>query len=109
MEIRFKDKKLQELCEQERVAKRKLGNNMARKLKARLTNLMVASNVTELQAGRPHPLEGDRAGQFALDLVHPQRLVFEPAHETVPRLEDGGIDWSQVTQVCIVWIGDYHD
>lgn len=109
MEIRFKDKKLQELCEQERVAKRKLGNNMARKLKARWEDLIAASNVTELQAGRPHPLEGDRAGQFALDLVHPRRLVFEPAHETVPRREDGGIDWSQVTQICIVWIGDYHD
>jgi proteic killer suppression protein len=41
--------------------------------------------------------------------VHPQRLVFEPAHETTPRLEDDGIDWSQVTQICIIWIGDYHD
>jgi proteic killer suppression protein len=58
---------------------------------------------------RPHPLKGDRDGQFALDLVHPQRLLFEPANETIPRLEDGGIDWSQVTQICIIWIGDYHD
>jgi proteic killer suppression protein len=109
MEISFKDKKLKELCEQESVAQRELGKNMARKLKARLADLIAAANVTELQAGRPHPLKGDRAGQFALDLVHPQRLVFEPAHETTPHLEDDGIDWSQVTQICIIWIGDYHD
>ncbi|HIK12331.1 MAG TPA: killer suppression protein HigA [Oscillatoriaceae cyanobacterium M33_DOE_052] len=109
MEISFRDKKLQELCEQESVAQRKLGKNTARKLKARLADLMAAANVSELQAGRPHPLKGDRVGQFALDLVHPQRLVFKPAHETIPRLEDGGIDWSQVTQIYIIWIGDYHD
>ncbi|MGL5195521.1 MAG: type II toxin-antitoxin system RelE/ParE family toxin, partial [Chroococcales cyanobacterium] len=78
MEISFRDKKLKELCEQKRVAQRKLGTNMARKLERRFADLIAVSNVTELQAGRPHPLEGDRAGQFALDLVHPQRLVFEP-------------------------------
>mgnify|MGYP001810691420 CR=1 FL=1 len=109
MEISFKDKKLKELCEQESAAQRELGKNMARKLKARLADLIAAANVSELQAGRPHPLKGDRVGQFALDLVHPQRLLFEPAHETIPRLEDGGIDWSQVTQIYIIWIGDYHD
>ena len=109
MEISFKDKKLKQLCEQESIALGKFGKNMARKLKARLADLMVVANVTELQAGRPHPLKGDRDGQFALDLVHPLRLVFKPAHDTIPRLEDGGIDWSQVTQVCIIWIGDYHD
>ncbi|MBD2542879.1 MULTISPECIES: hypothetical protein [Planktothricoides] len=34
---------------------------MARKLKARLADSIAAANVTELQAGRPHPLKGDRA------------------------------------------------
>ena len=37
-------------------------------------------------------MKRNRAGQFALDLVHPQRLVFELAHEPIPHLEDGGID-----------------
>ena len=26
---------------------------------------------------RFHPLKGDRAGQYAVDLIHPWRLVFE--------------------------------
>ena len=109
MRIDFKDKTLKALCEQEKLAQRKLGKQMARKLKARLGDLDAASSVTALPAGHPHPLTGDRAGQYALDLVQPERLVFEPDHEPVPRTKDGGIDWSQVTRVRIIWIGDYHD
>jgi toxin HigB-1 len=109
MRITFKDEDYQSLCEQSNIAQRKLGPQMAKKLRARLAELMAASSVAELCAGRPHPLKGDRAGQFALDLVHPRRLVFEPDQDPVPFKDDGGIDWSQVTQVCIVWIGDYHD
>ena len=109
MNINFKNETWKDLCEQENLAQRKLRPKMAKKLRGRLADLMAASSVTELCAGRPHPLTGDRAGQFALDLVHPYRLVFEPNHNPVPCTEDGGIDWSQVTQVCIIWIGDYHD
>jgi proteic killer suppression protein len=65
--------------------------------------------VRELVAGRPHPLKGDRAGQLALDLAGGKRLVFEPIEDPIPQHQDGNIDWSKVTQVCIVFVGDYHD
>lgn len=109
MEITFADGKLQELCEQEKIAQKKLGQPCARKLRVRLVNLMAAEVVTDLVAGRPHPLKGDRFGQFALDLEGGRRLVFEPANEPIPLNKDGGIDWSQVTEVKIVFVGDYHD
>jgi toxin HigB-1 len=109
MKIVFKNKALKDLCEQAKLAQRKLGQEMARKLRARLADLCAASSVAELSAGRPHPLTGNRAGEFALDLVHPQRLVFEAAHDPVPQTADGGTDWHRVTRVCIIWIGDYHD
>jgi toxin HigB-1 len=109
MEIIFADDKLQDLCEQEKIAQKKLGQPCARKLRVRLVNLLAAEVVTDLVAGRPHPLKGDRLGQFALDLEGGRRLVFEPAHEPIPMNEDGGIDWSQVTEVKIVFVGDYHD
>jgi proteic killer suppression protein len=48
-------------------------------------------------------------GQFALDLDGGRRLVFEPAHDPIPRKDDGGIDWSAVSRISIVFIGDYHD
>ncbi len=109
MEIRFKDKKLRRLCEERAVAEQKLGAACARKLRARLSDLEAASVVSELPAGNPHPLKGDRAGQFSLNLAGGWRLVFAPANDPCPRHADGGIDWFQVTIVSIEYIGDYHD
>lgn len=108
MDISFKDKKLQALCEQSALAERKLGRKMAKKLRSRLSDLQAAAVVTDLCAGRPHPLEGDRRGQFALDLVHPARLVFVAKDDPIPTKEDGSIDWSKVTQIQIIEIKDYH-
>lgn len=109
MDIHFKDKKIRELCEKRAVAEKKLGAACARKLRTRLDDLDAASKVTELVAGNPHPLKGDRKGQFALDLTGGWRLVFSPDHDPCPRHDDHSIDWSRVTIICIEFIGDYHD
>lgn len=109
MEVRYKDKKIRDLCEKQAVAEKKLGAASARKLKVRLVALEAAARVTDLVAGNPHPLKGDRIGEFALDLVGGWRLVFAPAHDPCPTRPDGGIEWSQVTIVSIEYIGDYHD
>ena len=109
MEIRFKEKQLRELCEKRAVAAKKLGDIGARKLQTRLADIAAASRVTDLITGNPHPLKGDRHGQFALDLAGGWRLVFVPANEPIPRRDDAAINWSAVTIVCIEYIGDYHD
>lgn len=109
MEITFKDKKLRKLCEVQKEAQKKLGAKCARKLRSRLADLIAVEVVTELVSGRPHPLKGDRAGEFALDLDGGKRLVFESANDPVPLNEDDSIDWSRVTSIRIVFIGDYHD
>lgn len=109
MEITFSDGKLQKLCEQSVIAQKKLGEDCARKLQSRLADLDAASTVRDLVAGRPHPLKGDRLGQFALDLQGGKRLVFEPSNDPIPYQEDGSIHWAQVTKIRIIFIGDYHD
>jgi proteic killer suppression protein len=109
LEIRFLDKKLRELCERGAEADRKLGSTSAGKLRRRLADLRAVGTVAELTAGRPHPLTGDRAGQFSLELTRGDRLVFSPANDPLPVTEDGAINWSQVTLVRIDYIGDYHD
>jgi proteic killer suppression protein len=109
LNITFKDRKLREICEKQAVADKKLGSACARKLRTRLSDLDAATCVTDLKAGRPHPLTGDREGQFALDLTGGWRLVFAPANDPVPRKADNAIDWSLVTIVSIEFIGDYHD
>lgn len=107
--IHFKNKKLQDICSRQVLAVKQLGDIGARKLRARLAELQAAGNVGELVVGNPHPLKGDRLGQFALDIFAGWRLVFEPANDPVPRKTDDSIDWSQVTIVSIEYIGDYHD
>lgn len=109
MEILFENSKIQKICEQKKEAEKKLGPICARKLRTRLSDLESASRVTDLVAGSPHPLKGDRAGQFALSLHGGYRLVFSPSNDPCPTTPDGAIDWDKVTIVCIEYIGDYHD
>lgn len=108
MQISYKDKNVRALCLDSKTAIRKIGADNAKKLKIRLAALEAASCVTELVAGRPHPLVGVLLGQFALDLAGGWRLVFSPANNPCPKNIAGEINWSQVTIVRIEYIGDYH-
>lgn len=109
MDIFFQTQALRKLCSSEHEAKKQLGAVSAKKLRTRLADLRAAARVSDLTAGRPHPLQGDRLGQFALDLHGGKRLVFVSAHVPTPLTTDGATDWQQVTAVSIVFIGDYHD
>lgn len=109
MDILFKDNALRRLCTQEGVMLRALGKKGARKLRARLKDLRAFSNMTEVRFGRPHPLRGNFNDCLGLDLDGGRRLVLEAANKPIPRTKDHRIDWSSVTQVRIIFIGDYHD
>ena len=108
MEIRYRNKKIRELCEKRRVAEKKLGTDCARKLLLRLQQLEAAARVADLVSGNPHPLKGEWDGHMALALAGGYRLVFAPADDPRPTNVDGSIAWSEVTIVSIQYIGDYH-
>jgi hypothetical protein len=61
-----------------------------------------------LPGPRCHELEADRNGQLSLDLVHPRRLIIEPADGPPPLKPDGGLDWTRVSAVVVVEIADTH-
>lgn len=110
MQITYYNRKLRKLCGDNREAVRSLGQNSAKKLQSRLSDIEAALNVQDLPpVGNPHPLVGDRQGQFSIGLAAGKRLVFIPNHNLVPKKDDGGINWALVTSVTIVFIGDYHD
>lgn len=109
MEISFDPVDLETTCRQAKRATRLLGALAAKKLHIRLAELFNAESVAELVSGRPHPLTGDRAGQFAVDLHGGTRIVFRPTNKPPPVKTDGSVDWSKVTSVTIVFIGNYHD
>jgi proteic killer suppression protein len=62
-----------------------------------------------LVPGNCHPLKADRAGQFAMRLWGPQRLVFEPAEDPVPLTVEGQLDLREIRLIRILDIEDYHD
>jgi len=111
MKIYFRKKKLQKACSSERASIRMWGRENAKKLHQRLRELEAADNLSViycLPAARCHQLKGNRTGQFAVNLKHPFRLIFEPRHDPVPLKDDGGIDLTQITEIIIVEVEDYH-
>ena len=89
----------------------KLGPRMADKLQLRLTQLSAVESLEDLRLlprARCHELTGNLDGWIAVDLEHPDRLVFSPTNDPIPQKEDGGLNWSGVTAICIEGIGDYH-
>lgn len=79
MEILYRSKKLRKVCTDANVARKEYGDEMARKIHQRIDAIKAADTVEILvqgYIGRCHLLTGNRAGQYAMDLVHPYRLVF---------------------------------
>lgn len=111
MEILFKDKKLENLCNKHDVAVRKWGADNARLLRKRLDDILDSENLAELlmiPQARCHPLKGDMKGKFSVDLKHPYRLIFEPADDPLPELPDGGLDCKRITIIKILGKEDTH-
>ena len=111
MEILFRTRKMQRACSSDRQMVRTWGETAARKLKQRLAELQAAAtlqDIRHLPAARCHELTQDRKGQLAVDLMHPFRLILEPADDPVPARADGSLDWARVTRIAILEVTDYH-
>ena len=84
---------------------------MAQVIQNRLAVLRHAPNLSSVPVDKPerrHLLKGKRTNQYAVDLVHPYRLIFEPGHTPPPRRDDGGLDTDRITVVRISEVADYH-
>ena len=98
IKISYKTSFLRKVCEDAEVATQKYGAEMARKIHMRIDQISAADSVEELvqfRIGRCHLLQGNRKGQYAMDLTQPYRLVFEKRKE-------------QIVAVEILEIVDYH-
>lgn len=83
---------------------------MAALIEQRLADLAAAENLQIMRSlpGRCHALVENLAGYFAVDLVHPSRLIFKPVDDPLPLLKGGGLNWEEIRSVEIWRIGDYH-
>lgn len=84
MEITYKNKKKMKVCTDAKVAERTYGREMAEKIDQRIGEISAIDTVEMMirfHIGRCHPLALNRKKQYAVDLVHPYRLVFEKKDE----------------------------
>lgn len=80
MKVEYKSRSIEKVCEDASVAERKYGREMAEKIQLRIDQIRAADSVEmmiQFKIGRCHPLHQNRKNQYAVDLVHPQRLIFE--------------------------------
>jgi proteic killer suppression protein len=111
MDVAFTRQKLGKTFNTEKALRREFGDRMARVIATRMAVLKNARTLSLVPVTKPerrHQLGEDRDEQYAVDLVHPYRLVFELNHEPVPRKPDGGIDTEQITAITIIEVTDYH-
>ena len=111
MQIEFTNKKLFKICSQAKASQAKHGKRMSEKIQLRMAQIAAMETLADLllvPGARCHALTGNLKGKFAVDLVHPDRLLFSPDHDPLPVKDDGGLKVEEVTAVLIEGIGDYH-
>lgn len=110
MDIIFANKNLEKWANSHTLATKKLGTERANKYHQRLDDMRDVESFNDLQylPGRYHNLSGNRNGQWACDLDHPYRLIFEPGENPVPVNEHGTPILTEIRIVEIIEIVDYH-
>ncbi len=80
MDITYKNNKIKKVCTDAKTAEKAYGREMAAKIHQRIDEISSADTVEmmiQYHIGRCHALTQNRKGQYAMDLIHPYRLVFE--------------------------------
>lgn len=98
MQIKYDNKAIEKVCTNASYAKKKYGERISELIHQRIDEITAAESIEQMVKfgiGRCHPLHNKRKGQYAVDLVHPYRLVFR-------KIKD------DIKIVCVVEIVDYH-
>lgn len=86
MQVNYKNHQIEKICTNASVAAKRFDKRTVGLIQQRVDEIHAADSVemlVQFGIGRYHPLVGDRKGQFAMDLVHPQRLVFEVIRDEI--------------------------
>ncbi len=107
MKIEFKTSKLKKQCENPSLAQKEYGTKIGSKLTQRVMELQAAVTLRDIKnipSARLHHLEGKRDKQYAVDLVHPYRLVFEPLLDEETKI----FELDKIKVIKIEEVVDYH-
>ena len=105
MKIRILDRKLNKIISDARKLQAEYGKRNAALIIQRyneLDNIPNLGMMIKFRVGRCHSLKGNLKGKYALDLVHPLRMIIEPVFESDSK------EISEVVYISIVKMEDYH-
>lgn len=111
MDFSFDNKKLAKRLSDPSETVKAFGMTTAKRIHQRLQEFGAARNLEEIRslpAANCHELSGKEKGILAVDVSANYRLLFKPAKEPPPIKDDGGLDWSSVTEIMFLEIKDYH-
>lgn len=107
LKLAFETEELRDLCTSEVIALRELPSAVAQSLFRRLADIRAASNILYLPVGKPAELDAAPPGLVVVKLHQNHHLLFSAAHQQVPILSSGSVNWDSVTSVKLLKIG--HD
>jgi proteic killer suppression protein len=112
MEIWFTNAKTHKVFDSRKSLAKKYGDQMASRIVQRVTDLKACKTFREAFSipGRLHPLKGGSTRNFALDLVHPYRLIIAPANEPLPfsDVEETQLNFDRIDEIEVIGVVDYH-
>lgn len=109
LKLAFETERLRDLCTSEVIALQELPPVVAQSLFRRLADIRAASNIFYLPVGKPAELNATPPGLVVVRLLQNHHLLFSAAHQQVPILSSGNVNWDSVTAVKLLKIGKDND
>ena len=112
MIIMFEDENLRKDMNLESRLSRKWGKKRRDKIRARMAQLRAAACLADMKEVPGAYLEElsyrPNDHHFTVRLDNPWRILFEPADVPLPVHPGGNVDWTRVTAIRILVVGDTH-
>lgn len=105
LQISFKSRRLRQLCVSSTRARRLLGPETANRLQAILGDLEAVDTLADMLL--PSENSCDLEGIITLPLTPDVSMTISANHNSVPLLSNGNIDWTRVSRIKIISIGEY--
>jgi hypothetical protein len=105
VEIAFNDPTIRSIVERRKRAIATLGNEAARELRHRITDLLAMPNAREFMDLFPEQVIDHGNGVCVVLIGLYCRLAYQSGHVRTPLDTNGMTDWSRVTRIKIISLG----
>ena len=101
MDLAFESKQIREICESTSAAEASFGEEVARSLRGRLSDIEAATSIRDIVLGNLRPAEQGSTDSMIIDISVEYCLIFCSNHARNPGTEQTAIDWERVSRVKI--------